>query len=249
MDDLSFCIRYLTEKSGKKFDLPPEKALRALMNVTMPVDLSDEFYARQDNVLRGFSERKTIVDVDELPEVMPGVSLFRGDITRLKADAIVNAANGRMLGCLAPLHACIDNAIHSFAGLQVRRDMMEIMKKQGHDEPAGRVKVTKGYNLPAKYIFHTVGPIAGGYPRREHEVALTSCYLSCLNKAVEMGLKNIVFCSVSTGVYGYPIEKASRVAVRTVCEFLKKNDGLHVVFDVFSEGDLAVYKTVTSSFR
>ncbi len=244
MDDLDYCISYLknANKITSEFDLPKEKTLRALMNITMPDDFSDEYYAAQDRVLQRILLKKRIVSADEFPVFKNGVSLYQGDITCIKSDAIVNAANEKMLGCLAPLHSCIDNSIHSYAGLQMRRDLSMIMKKQGSYEPSGRVKVTVGYNLPAKFVFHTVGPVVSGLPTTKHEILLRSCYNSCLEKSREMKLKTLVFCSVATGVYGYPIEKASRVACYAVKDYLERNKGLHVVFDVFSDEDHAVYK-------
>ena len=204
MTDIKWCIEYLKEVNNIKENISSydEQVFRALQNITMPIDLSDEFYKKQDDVLQEILSKKEIVDVSLFPI---GISLYKGDITLIKADVIVNACNSKMLGCFVPGHHCIDNAIHSFAGLQVRRDMMEIMNKQGHEEPNGQVKVSKAYNLPAKYIFHTVGPIYSGINR--DEIELKSCYYSCLKKADEMKLKSIVFCSLSTGIFGYPIEK------------------------------------------
>ena len=240
MSDIKWCIEYLKRYNGiDSFpDLPDEALFRALQNITMPYDLSEEFYQKQDGVLQEILSRKEVVDVSGFPD---GITLYRGDITLLKADAIVNACNDKMLGCFVPGHHCIDNAIHSFAGLQVRRDMIAVMNAQGHDEPNGDCKVTKGYNLPSEYIFHTVGPIYSG--RKQDEIDLTNCYISCLKKADEMGLTSIVFCSLSTGIFGYPIEQASEIAVGAIRRYLsEKNSRLKkVVFDVFSEGDYNVY--------
>ena len=153
-----WCIEYLKKYNGIDAlpDMPDEALFRALQNITMPYALSEEFYQKQDAVLQEILSRKDITNVADFPD---GISLWKGDITLLKADAIVNACNNKMLGCFVPGHHCIDNAIHSFAGLQVRRDMMKVMEAQGHDEPNGDCKVTPSYNLPSKYIFHTVGPI------------------------------------------------------------------------------------------
>lgn len=240
MDDLKWCINYLKEYNhiNTLFDVNDFSTLRNLMNVTMPYDLSCEYYQKQDNVLKELLSKKEIIDISSFKD---GISLYKGDITLLKADSIVNACNNKMLGCFVPGHHCIDNAIHSFAGLQVRRDMMDIMDNQGHDEENGKCKVTKGYNLPSKYIFHTVGPIYSG--TKQDEIDLTNCYLSCLKKADEMNLESIVFCSLSTGIYGFPIEKASDIAINTVKKYLKEENKniKKVVFDVFSEGDYNVY--------
>lgn len=231
-------VNHLSEDSFEGY--PLDKQVRALMNITMPEDLSEEYYKKQDEFLQDLLSHKKVTDVNDFSEQ---ISLYQGDITLLKADAITNAANNQMLGCFIPLHGCIDNAINSFAGLQVRRDMMEIMKKQGHPEENGQVKVTKGYNLPATYIFHTVGPALQGWVSPEDKVDLMNCYLSCLRKADEMKLKSIVFCSISTGVFGYPIEQASSLAIDTVKKYIN-NTGttLKVVFDVFSDKDRNIYE-------
>ena len=176
MSDIKWCIEYLKKINDIKDDLDDSfTTFRALLNITMPTNLSDEFYQKQDKVLKDILSNKEIIDVKSFPH---GVSLYKGDITHIKADAVVNACNSQMLGCFVPGHHCIDNAIHSFAGLQVRRDMLEIMNKQGHEEENGQVKVSNGYNLPAKYIFHTVGPIYSGMHRDETDLA--NCYYSCL---------------------------------------------------------------------
>lgn len=240
MTDIQWCINYLKDYNQIKENLSYNwSTFRALLNITMPVNLSNEFYDKQDKVLKDILSRKEIIDVKSFPN---GVSLYKGDITLLKADAIVNACNSQMLGCFVPGHHCIDNAIHSFAGLEVRRDMLEIMKKQGHKEENGQVKVSNGYNLPAKYIFHTVGPIYSGIHR--DEIDLASCYYSCLRKADEMGLEAIVFCSLSTGIFGFPIEKASKIAIKCVNSYLKEENKniKKVIFDVFSDSDYEVYK-------
>ena len=194
MDDIKWCIEYLKEYnhlSNLSYRDDDFDTFRGLLNITMPINLSIEFYERQDNVLQEALNNKKIYDASNF---MEGISLYKGDITLIKADAIVNACNSKMLGCFVPGHNCIDNAIHSFAGLQVRRDMMDIMKKQGYDEPNGQVKVSNAYNLPSKYIFHTVGPIYSG--KKQDEIDLYNCYYSCLKKADEMKLESIVFCSI-----------------------------------------------------
>ena len=241
MTDIKWCIEYLKRYNG--IDALPqmsdEALFRALQNITMPHELSAEFYQKQDAVLQNMLLSKEIVDVADFSD---GISVWKGDITLLKADAIVNACNNKMLGCFVPGHHCIDNAIHSFAGLQVRRDMMAVMNLQGHDEPNGDCKVTKAYNLPSKYIFHTVGPIYSGV--KQDEIDLASCYRSCIKKADEIGLASLVFCCLSTGIFGYPIEEATKIAIREVKTYLsEKNKNLRkVVFNVFREQDYDVYK-------
>ena len=244
MDYLFWCISYLKKYNKIEDDLPPtEETLRALMNITMPQDLGEDFYLAQDRVLSGIRERREIVDVDDLMPFEPHLYLYKGDITCLKADAIVNACNERLLGCFIPLHHCIDNAIHSFAGLQVRRDLIKVMEAQGYDEPSGKAKITKGYNLPSSYILHTVGPQVGGRVSPQDEEDLSNCYLSCLRLADSHQLKSVAFCSISTGIYGYPIEKAAKVALNAVRKYMEtENKNIEkVVFNVFSENDYEVY--------
>ena len=237
-----YLINYLENYNNVKFEKlqKNQDKIRALMNITIPVSLSDEFYKKQDKYLQNLLAEKTIASADEILGDKQ-IALFLGDITAIKADVIVNAGNSDLLGCFTPLHYCIDNAIHSFGGLQIRRDLMSLM--QGEKEENGKCKVTKAYNLPSKYVFHTVGPIFRGFITKQMEADLTNCYLSCLQKADEMGLKNIVFCSISTGVFGFPIEKASKIAINTVKEYISKtNSKLKVIFDLFSKGDYEVYE-------
>ena len=239
MSNINWCIDYLKKynhiNQNLEYNWP---TLRALLNVTMPYDLSDEFYSKQDEAIKEIVSKKEIFDVEELNN---GISLYKGDITLIKADAIVNACNNKLLGCFVPGHHCIDNAIHSFAGLEVRRDLMKVMEEQGHDEENGKCKVTKAYNLPSKYIFHTVGPIYSGSKR--DNIDLESCYLSCLVTADKMNLKSVVFCSLSTGIFGFPIEKASEIAIKTVKKYLEsENKNIKkVIFNLFSDGDYDVY--------
>ena len=243
MTDIKWCIDYLKEYN--RIDALPkmsdEALFRALQNVTMPNSLSEEFYKKQDAVLQDIRSRKELKDVADFED---GISLWKGDITLIKADAIVNACNNKMLGCFVPGHHCIDNAIHSFAGLQVRRDMMAIMDRQGHDERNGDCKVTEGYNLLSKFIFHTVGPIYSG--KAQDEIDLIHCYISCLKKADEMGLPSLVFCCLSTGIFGYPNDKAAELAVKTVKQYLaEENENIKkVVFNVFLDKDYDIYKRI-----
>ena len=241
MNDIDWCISYLKRYNHILYNLgdTKENQFRALMNITMPYDLSDEYYEKEEKVLRNILYRKIIVDTDNLND---GISIIKGDITLLKVDAIVNACNSKLLGCFQPLHKCVDNAIHSFAGLKVRRDLIEIMNKQAHDEANGLCKVTKGYNLPSKYIFHTVGPIYDNL--NQDAVDLRNCYYNSLKMADDMKLESIAFPSISTGIFGYPIEKASTIALNTAKEYLEKeNKNLkRIVFVLFSEGDYSVYE-------
>ena len=219
--------------------------LRALMNVRPPHPLSEEFLRMQDALLSAEREARGVVDVMTLPAVPSDarIVLWQGDITRLNADAIVNAANSALLGCFIPCHRCIDNAIHSAAGLQLRAACEELMKRQGHPEPTGAAKITAGYNLPARHVLHTVGPIVHGTLTEEHRQLLASCYRSCLALAAKHGLKSVAFCCISTGEFHFPNDAAAEIAVREVRAFLAENTSVErVVFNVFKDADLHIYE-------
>ncbi len=215
------------------------RVLRSLMNVRPPGPLPEGILEIQDRVLSWHVSRKGVVDASGL-DFTDGVALWRGDITALRCDAIVNAANSGMLGCFSPCHACIDNAIHTYAGMQMRLECSEIMG--GAREPVGRARATKGYNLPCRYVLHTVGPMTDGRPTDEQRRQLASCYRSCLGLARSMGLRTLAFCCISTGVFRFPNEEAARIAVDTVREFLDSNGGLEVIFDVFTDRDHEIYE-------
>lgn len=216
---------------------------RALCNVRPPLPASEEFMSLQDEYLQKIVAERGVIYADNL-RFTGGIALWRGDITRLAADAVVNACNCRLLGCFQPLHGCIDNAIHSFAGIQVRLDCNDIMR--GGEEEEGRVRVTKAYNLPSKYIFHTVGPqVVGRVTARDRE-KLVSCYISCIDKAEEMGLDTLAFCCISTGVYGYPKAQAAELAVRTT---LRHKGKCRIVFCVFDEENYRKYEELLGRIR
>ena len=219
--------------------------LRALMNVRPPRPLSEEFLRMQDALLSAERKARGVVDVMTLPAVPSDarIVLWQGDITRLNADAIVNAANSALLGCFIPCHRCIDNTIHSAAGLQLRAACEELMKRQGHPEPTGAAKITAGYNLPARHVLHTVGPIVHGTLTEEHRQLLASCYRSCLTLAAKNGLKSVAFCCISTGEFHFPNDAAAEIAVREVRAFLAENTSVErVVFNVFKDADLHIYE-------
>ena len=219
--------------------------LRALMNVRPPRPLSEEFLRLQDELLSAEREERGVVDVMTLPAVPSDarIVLWQGDITRLAADAIVNAANSVLLGCFIPCHRCIDNAIHSAAGLQLRAECAAIMERQGHPEETGRAKLTAGYNLPARHVLHTVGPIVTGALTDEDRVLLASCYRSCLSLAAAHGLRSVAFCCISTGEFHFPNAAAAEIAVREVRAFLCENNTIEcVVFNVFKDEDRAIYE-------
>ncbi len=222
--------------------------LRSLMNVRMPSPLPDEMMAIQDEELSEQRREKGVVSLSSIPAspIYPRLRLWQGDITRLKVDAIVNAANSQMLGCFIPMHRCIDNAIHSAAGIQLREECAAIMHAQGHEEPTGHAKITHGYNLPSEWVIHTVGPIVcGEYPTVEDCRLLADCYRNCLRLADVKGLKSIAFCCISTGEFRFPQDKAAEIAVSTVREFVDSTPGSSldaIVFDVFKDSDFYLYK-------
>ena len=223
--------------------LEKRRLLRSLMNVRPPVPASEEFLAVQDAYLQERLSERGITRLEDLTPVRPGVYLWKGDITTLCADAIVNAANSRMLGCFVPCHGCIDNAIHTYAGVQLRLECAEIMRKQGREEETGHAKITKGYNLPCRYVLHTVGPIVYGSVTETDRELLASCYRSCLDLAAGYGLHSVAFCCISTGEFHFPNELAARIAIRTVREWQQQNpDKIEVIFNVFKDSDHEIYR-------
>ena len=247
----AFLIRALLAErpDGEKIALPAsvggeQALLRALMNVRPPTPVPPEVLAVQDAYLeRRLLERGGATDATGLA-YRDRMAVWRGDITLLAADAIVNAANSQMLGCFVPGHSCIDNAIHTYAGMQLRLACAELMDEQGREEPTGNVKVTPAFNLPSRYVFHTVGPIVPNHrPGPRERLLLQNCYESCLAAATHLGLSTLAFCCISTGVFGYPQQDAARVAIDAVRRHLSENDpDLKVVFNVFLASDEAIYR-------
>lgn len=217
--------------------------LRGLMNLRRPARIGAEFLQMQDKYLQGETAAKGITDAADLTPIQPGLYLWQGDITTLKCDAIVNAANSGMTGCYIPNHRCIDNAIHTYAGVELRLACEELMERQGYPEPTGQAKITPAFNLPCRYVLHTVGPIINGRVSRQDEKLLASCYRSCLELAAENGLENVAFCCISTGEFHFPNERTAEIAVRTVKEFLQKQTSVRkVIFNVFKDLDKAIYE-------
>ena len=217
--------------------------LRGLMNLRRPAHIGVEFLQMQDAYLQGETAAKGVTDAADLTPIQPGLYLWQGDITTLKCDAIVNAANSGMTGCYIPNHRCIDNAIHTYAGVELRLACEELMERQGYPEPTGQAKITQAFNLPCRYVLHTVGPIINGRVSRQDEKLLASCYRSCLELAAENGLENVAFCCISTGEFHFPNERAAEIAVRTVKEFLQKQTSVRkVIFNVFKDLDKAIYE-------
>lgn len=261
VDDLKFVVGWLIRECRDKgyrvlldaLDYQDDRELfqvyRNLVNTREPTEASPEFLEAQDRVLQALIRDAGVTDASALPRVPADsrISLWRGDITTLKVDAIVNAANSQMLGCWVPGHYCIDNAIHTFAGVQLRLECDRLMRVQGHEEPTGMAKVTPAYNLPSRYVIHTVGPIVNAQPTQRDRELLASCYTSCLDAAAEAGCSSIVFCCISTGVFGYPPKEAAQVAVETVRAWLDAHESdsvkspMHVIFDVFGQKDEEIY--------
>lgn len=218
--------------------------LRALMNVRPPMPLDEDFLELQNEVLSEETIERGVVTLDDI-KASSQIILWQGDITRLAVDTIVNAANSALLGYFVPLHKCIDNAIHSAAGLQLRDACYKLMQEQDHEEPTGQAKITPAFNLPSKFVIHTVGPIIppDRAPNAEEETLLASCYKSCLDCATKNNLKSIAFCCISTGEFHFPNQRAAEIAIETVKEFLNDNDlDLTVVFNTFKELDTLIYK-------
>ena len=221
------------------------RLLRSLMNLRPPMPLDPDFLAAQDALLSAETAEKGVVDGDALTPTQadPRLVLWQGDITRLRADAIVNAANSALPGCFHPCHGCIDNAIHSAAGLQLRDECFRLMEAQGHPELNGRAKLTGGYNLPARHVLHTVGPIVQGRVTQRDREELASCYRACLELAEERGLHSVAFCCISTGEFHFPNREAARIAVDTVRECLRQKTSIRrVIFNVFKDLDAEIYR-------
>ncbi|MBU5627534.1 protein-ADP-ribose hydrolase [Oscillibacter sp. MSJ-2] len=228
------------------------RLLRGLMNLRPPGGLSQAFLDLQDELLSAERGEKGVVNAEHLPPTArdPRLVLWRGDITRLAAGAIVDADNSGLLGCFCPCHGCIDNAIHSAAGLQLREECSRIMVAQGHPEAAGGAKLTAGYNLPSPYVLHTVGPVVQGRLREEECRTLAKCYRSCLELAERRGIRSVAFCCLSTGEFHFPNQRAAEIAVRTVQEFLDETGSeMKVIFNVFQEKDERIYRALLDPDR
>lgn len=222
--------------------------LRGLLNVRPPRPLDSDFLRVQDEYLRNEIAAAGITDIETLEPIRPGMYLWQGDITTLKCDAIVNAANSGMTGCYVPNHRCIDNAIHTFAGAELRLACAELMQKQGCPEPTGRAKLTSAFNLPCRYVLHTVGPIVGNAVTESDRRLLESCYRSCLELAAENGLESVAFCCISTGEFRFPNRAAAEIAVKTVSAFLKEKSSVKkVIFNVFKDKDRAIYQELLAA--
>lgn len=246
-EKLLYLIDYLLkERSGMdNAETPDEETeqfrlYRSIVNIRPAVQADKEFLRAEDEFLTELTTSKGITDIADLQPVENGIYLWKGDITTLKCGAIVNAANSGMTGCWQPCHSCIDNCIHTFAGVRLRYNCAQLMRAQGHEEPTGSAKITPAYNLPCDYIIHTVGPIVQGTLTDRHFELLQSCYHSCLEFAVQNEIKSIAFCCISTGVFGFPQKEAAEIAVDIVRAF-RKSHNIEVIFNVFTEKDYEIY--------
>lgn len=259
-EKISRLITYLIEENPGYASIPEpvnevekRRLLRALMNVRWPGEASEMYYRMQDELLQEELEEKGVVRAEDIPtwerdhpasglRHPDRISLWQGDITRLAVDVIVNAANSELLGCFVPCHGCIDNAIHSAAGIQLRNECARIMEEQGHEEPPGKAKITGGYNLPARYVIHTVGPVVGQEVTRQQEEQLRSCYLASLKLAEKHQLKSIAFCCISTGEFHFPNKQAAKIAVEAVDRYLARSQIRQVIFNVYKTEDYHIYQ-------
>ena len=237
-----------------------KNAIRSLMNIRMPRELSGRLVDLQDEYLQEERNAKGVVTLADIPTIAEQfdskspyadkISLWQGDITRLEAGAIVNAANSQMLGCFVPCHRCIDNAIHSAAGMQLREECNHIMNsrqlKYGRDyeEPTGTATLTKAYNLPCDYVIHTVGPIVYGELNNKLCQDLKNCYENILKCCLEHDIKSVAFCCISTGEFHFPNDRAAEIAVKTVTDFLERYDSCleRIIFNVFKDQDREIYE-------
>jgi O-acetyl-ADP-ribose deacetylase (regulator of RNase III) len=247
-EKLTYLINYLLAENPqyKNMPIPTDESkqfrlFRSLVNVRPAMPISSDFLHVQDEFLQSEIARNGITGISDLQAISDGIYLWKGDITTLKCGAIVNAANSGLTGCYSPCHACIDNAIHTFAGVQLRLECAEIIRNQGYEEPTGQAKITSAYNLPCSHVIHTVGPIVQGNLTDTHCRLLESCYKSCLDIAVRNSIESIAFCCISTGVFGFPQDKAAEIAVRTVQEF-KRDNKIEVIFNVFKQDDYEIYR-------
>ena len=245
-----FLIQSLLKENQEYRDMnipeEPERQrqlLRGLMNIRAPKRIGADFLKMQDEYLQSETVAKGITDIADLTPIQQGLYIWQGDITTLKCDAIVNAANSGMTGCYIPNHRCIDNAIHTFAGVELRLACEEMMEQQCYPEPTGQAKITPAFNLPCRYVLHTVGPIINGRVMKEDEELLASCYRSCLELAAENSLESVAFCCISTGEFHFPNEQAAQIAVETVKQFINRKTSVKkVIFNVFKDLDKAIYE-------
>lgn len=251
-------IQYKDWESGASY-AEKRRALRALMNIRMPRAMQADVVKLQDEFLTEEAKEKGVVSLDMIPTAAKAfgskhpfadrISIWQGDITRLQAGAIVNAANSQMLGCFVPCHRCIDNAIHSAAGIQLRAECNHYMNQKrirfgsNYEEPTGQAVLTRGYNLPAEYVIHTVGPIVGSVLNHGHKWDLRNCYENVLKCCVDNKIRSVAFCCISTGEFHFPNDEAAKIAVETVTDFMEKQEASfdRIIFNVFKDLDRELY--------
>ncbi|MCD8095621.1 MAG: protein-ADP-ribose hydrolase [Ruminococcus sp.] len=248
-DRREYLIKYMLDERNEQMEISDDeekskRLLRALFNVRMPKEASEEFLKIQDEYLKAETEKKRVYKSEWITPAAKGIYIWRGDITTLECDAIVNAANSKMLGCFYPNHRCIDNAIHTYAGVQLRLECDRIM--HGCELETGKAVITSAYNLPSRYIIHTVGPIVYGELNEKHCEALSECYRSCLALAHQNNLKSIAFCCISTGEFHFPSEKAAEIALKTVIE---NRGDIEVIFNAFKQTDESIYTELVEKYR
>lgn len=251
-----FLIKRLIDEQPRYKDLTipqnegeQKNMLRSLLNIRMPKDIGDDFLKVQDEYLKKETAQKGVTDLADLTPVSDGIYLWKGDITTLRCDAIVNAANSGMTGCYVPCHGCIDNCIHTYAGIQLRLECAKLMYEQGREEETGKAKITSAYNLPCKYIVHTIGPIIYSRPMQNDKELLASCYRSCVEIAEQNDVKSIAFCCISTGEFHFPNDKAAEIAVQTIKKYKEQTGGdMEVIFNVFKDVDYEIYRNLLGKY-
>ena len=253
MEKLDFLIDYLI-KENKNIDIKEipqnisdkKRLYRSLCNIREPLPISKEYIEIENDFLTTANIRKGIIDSNNIIQFTKykgtPICLWQGDITTLKIDAIVNAANSQGLGCFIPCHKCIDNAIHSASGVQLRLECNKIMQEIGVLQ-TGKAFITSGYNLPSKYVIHTVGPIIYGEVTEKEMLELKNCYINSLEIAKENNIKTIAFPCISTGEFRFPKELAAKIAIETIKEHLDTNEEYFekIIFNVFSDEDYSFY--------
>lgn len=241
-------IEELLAEQNQSIALPRDKLsqemlLRGLFNIRMPRKTSEAFLKTQDTYLQEYLKEKGLTDILDLQPIQDDLYLWKGDITTLKCDAIVNAANSQMLGCFIPNHRCIDNAIHTFAGIELRDECAQLMKDLGREANTGEAFITGAYNLPSTYVIHTVGPIVFHKLTEQNKKDLENCYVACLQLAESKSLTSIAFCCISTGEFHFPNEEAAKIAVEAVLKYKEKTKSkMKVIFNVFKELDYEIYQ-------
>lgn len=271
-DRLNFLLQGFKEDSVQYRNLEVEDgyenkrmALRTLMNIRMPGEMAEDILKVQDEFLSTEAREKGIVALSEIKTIQEQygsshpfgdkISIWQGDITRLSVGAIVNAANSQMLGCFVPCHRCIDNAIHSAAGIELREECSQRMNQKRirygrqYEEPVGQAMLTKGYNLPAQYVIHTVGPVVVFRLSDELRQNLRNCYENVLRCCMDNGIRSVAFCCISTGEFHFPNAEAARIAVDAVTDMLEKHSDRfdRVIFNVFKDLDLRLYEEYLTS--